>query len=59
MGRYLESLPYIWRFLQKERSLISSLDPAVVTWRDDLTQDLDSSKVQEFIPEQKIEFLDS
>ena len=59
MVRYLESLPYIWSFLQKERSLISSLDPAVVAWRDDLTQDLDSSKVQEFIPDQKIDFLDS
>ena len=59
MVRYLESLPYIWRFLQKERSLISSLDPAVVAWRDDLTQDLDISRVQEFIPEQKIDFLDS
>lgn len=59
MVRYLESLPYIWHFLQKERSLISSLDPAVVARRDDLTQDLDSSKVQEFIPDQKIDFLDS
>ena len=59
MVRYLESLPYIWRFLQKEKSLISSLDPAVVARRDDLTQDLDSSKVQEFIPDQKIDFLDS
>lgn len=59
MVRYLESLPYIWCFLQKERSLISSLDPAVVARRDDLTQDLDISRVQEFIPEQKIDFLDS
>ena len=59
MVRYLESLPYIWRFLQKEKSLISSLDPAVVAWRDNLTQDLDISRVQEFIPEQKIDFLDS
>lgn len=59
MVRYLESLPYIWRFLQKERSLISSLDSAVVAWRDNLTQDLDISRVQEFIPEQKIDFLDS
>ena len=59
MVRYLESLPYIWSFLQKEKSLISSLDPAVVARRDYLTQDLDSSKVQEFIPEQKIDFLDS
>ena len=59
MVRYLESLPYIWSFLQKERSLISSLDPDVVAWRDDLTQDLDISRVQEFIPDQKIDFLDS
>ena len=59
MVRYLESLPYIWRFLQKDTSLISSLDPAVVAWRDDLTQDLDISRVQEFIPDQKIDFLDS
>lgn len=59
MVRYLESLPYIWCFLQKERSLISSLDPAVVARRDDLTQDLDFSRVQEFIPDQKIDFLDS
>ena len=59
MVRYLESLPYIWRFLQKEGSLISSLDPAVIAWRDDLTQDLDFSRVQEFIPDQKIDFLDS
>ncbi|MBB1543719.1 MAG: S-adenosylmethionine:tRNA ribosyltransferase-isomerase [candidate division SR1 bacterium] len=59
MVRYLESLPYIWRFLQKEKSLISSLDSAVVAWRDNLTQDLDFSRVQEFIPDQKIDFLDS
>ncbi|MBF0981551.1 S-adenosylmethionine:tRNA ribosyltransferase-isomerase [Candidatus Gracilibacteria bacterium] len=59
MVRYLESLPYIWHFLQKEKSLISSLDPAVVARRDNLTQDLDISRVQEFIPDQKIDFLDS
>lgn len=59
MVRYLESLPHIWRFLQKEKSLISSLDPAVVARRDSLTQGLDISRVQEFIPDQKIDFLDS
>lgn len=54
MIRYLESLPYIWRFLKK-KNLISSLDPATQAWRNDLTKVISDDLVAEFIPEQEVE----
>ena len=61
MVRYLESLPYLWRFLkvEKQKNLISSLDPAVITRRDNLTQEIDSDKILEFIPTQEPTILES
>ena len=64
MVRYLESLPYLWRFLRAETSknqknLISSLDPAVITRRDNLTQEINSDKILEFIPPQEPTILEN
>ena len=61
MVRYLESLPYLWRFLrvEKQKNLISSLDPAVITRRDNLTQEINSDKILEFIPTQEPTILES
>ena len=64
MVRYLESLPYLWRFLRagtskNQKNLISSLDPAVITRRDNLTQEIDSDKILEFIPPQEPTILES
>lgn len=64
MVRYLESLPYLRKFLRTEtsknqKSLISSLDPAVITRRDNLTQEIDSDKILEFIPPQEPTILEN
>ena len=61
MVRYLESLPYLWKFLKekKQKNLISSLDPAVITRRDNLTQEIDSDKILEFIPTQEATILEN
>ncbi len=50
MIRYLESLPYIWRFLKK-KNLISSLDPATQARRNDLSSPISEELIAEFIPE--------
>ena len=52
MIRFLESLPYIWRFL-KAKNLTPSLDPETQKWRDHLTKDIDPKLVEEFIPDQE------
>ena len=52
MIRFLESLPYIWRFL-KSKKLTPSLDPETEKWRDYLTKDIDPKLVEEFIPDQE------
>ncbi len=54
MIRYLESLPYIWRFLKK-KNLILSVDPATQVWRNDLTAQISDDLVAEFIPDQEVE----
>lgn len=56
MIRYLESLPYIWRFLKK-RNLISSVDSATKDWRDQLTTNIPNHLIDEFIPEIQPEIL--
>ena len=53
MIRYLESLPYIWKFLKK-KNLTSSIDSTTKDRRDDLTDPIDETLVAEFIPEQEI-----
>ena len=52
MIRFLESLPYIWRFL-KSKNLTPSLNPETEKWRDHLTKDIDSNLVEVFIPDQE------
>ena len=52
MIRFLESLPYIWRFL-KSKNLTPSLDSETERWRDHLTKDIDPKLVEEFIPDQE------
>ena len=52
MIRFLESLPYIWRFL-KAKNLTPPLDPETEKWRDHLTKDIDPKLVEEFIPDQE------
>lgn len=53
MIRYLESLPYIWKFLKK-KNLTSPIDSTTKARRDDLTDPIDETLVAEFIPEQEI-----
>ena len=53
MIRYLESLPYIWKFLKK-KNLTLPIDPTTKDRRDQLTATIDETLVDEFIPEQEI-----
>ena len=53
MIRYLESLPYIWKFLKK-KNLTSPINSATKARRDDLTDPIDETLVAEFIPKQEI-----
>ena len=53
MIRYLESLPYIWKFLKK-KNLTPPIDPTTKDRRDQLTATIDETLVDEFIPEQEI-----
>ncbi len=53
MIRYLESLPYIWKFLKK-KNLTSPIDSTTKARRDDLTDPIDETLVAEFLPEQEI-----
>ena len=53
MIRYLESLPYIRRFLKK-KNLNIALDHATRDRRDQLTKTIDEKLVEEFIPEQEV-----
>ena len=53
MIRYLESLPYIRRFLKK-KNLNITLDHATRDRRDHLTKTIDEKLVEEFIPDQEV-----
>ncbi len=53
MIRYLESLPYIRRFLKK-KNLNIAVDYATKDRRDQLTKTIDEKLVEEFIPEQEV-----
>ena len=53
MIRYLESLPYIWKFLQKNKR-IQNLAWEVLDRRTNLTKNISIKTVNEFIPEQDV-----
>lgn len=53
MVRYLESLPYIWRFLKK-KNLISSIDVMTQCRRDKLTSEIKDDEIASYVPEQEM-----
>lgn len=55
MIRYLESLPYIWKFLKK-KAYLPEIPSQVAQWRDELCSKIPESLVDDFIPDQEIQY---
>jgi hypothetical protein len=51
MIRYLESLPYIRKYL-RNTNYIKDIDSKTINRWDNLTKDLDENRINEFVPEQ-------
>jgi hypothetical protein len=54
MIRYLESLPYIRKYL-RNINYIKDVDSKVINRWDNITKEITDNKVNEFIPEQDIQ----
>ncbi|MBR2158025.1 hypothetical protein IJ913_01120 [bacterium] len=54
MIRYLESLPYIRKYL-RNTNYIKDIDSKTINRWDNLTKDLDENRINEFVPEQTIQ----
>lgn len=51
MIRFLESLPYIWRYL-KNKNLTPPLAVHILSWWDQLSHDLTQNDIDQYIPQQ-------
>lgn len=51
MIRFLESLPYIWRYL-KNKNLTPPLAAHILSWWDQLSHDLTQNDIDQYIPQQ-------
>ena len=57
MIRYLESLPYIRKYL-RNINYIKNVDSNIINRWDNITRQITDNKVNEFIPEQEIQTIE-
>jgi hypothetical protein len=55
MIRYLESLPYIRKYL-RNINYIKEIDSKTINRRDNLTKNINHDQINEFIPKQDIQY---
>jgi S-adenosylmethionine:tRNA-ribosyltransferase-isomerase (queuine synthetase) len=53
MIRYLESLPYIWKYL-RNINYINNVNSETINRRDNITKEINQKQIDEFIPKQDI-----